>query len=240
MSLVESIRAELGKRVDPVYREGCRNFFKEAVNPLGVRSPDLKAVEALAYKQIKPLSQEERYAIFEEMWRGGTLEEGAMVCHIGRKFKREFGRVEFKRFEGWLDRYVSNWAHTDGVASWLLAGCIENDPTLRIELLPWTKSKNRWKRRAAAVSFLQEGKQGRSIDHILNVSKRLEKDDDVMVQKGVGWLLKETYPKRPEEVLEFLRLNAFPRLVIRYAAEKMNKRDRAELGLRSGANRGGL
>ena len=52
-----------------------------------------------------------------------------------------------------------------------------------------------------------------------------------MVQKGAGWLLKETYPKRPEETMEFLRSCAFPRLVVRYAAEKMTKSDRAELGL---------
>ena len=92
MELVDSIRAELARRVDPEYREGCRNFFKEAVDPWGVRSADLESVwRSLAYRQLKPLPIEERYAIFEELWRGGKLEEGAMVCHIGRKFKREFG-----------------------------------------------------------------------------------------------------------------------------------------------------
>src|SRR5688572_27886738 len=103
MRLVDSIRAELAERVDEEYREGCRNFFKEAVDPWGVRSADLKRVEALAYQQIKPLPIEERYAIFEELWRGGKLEEGAMVCHIGRKFKREFDAVAFKRFARWID-----------------------------------------------------------------------------------------------------------------------------------------
>ena len=81
------------------------------------------------------------------------------------------------------------------------------------------------------MSFLQEAKRGRSFDFICEVCIRLEKDSDLMVQKGAGWLLKETYPKRPEEVLEFLRLRSFPRLVVRYAAEKLSKSDRAELGL---------
>jgi 3-methyladenine DNA glycosylase AlkD len=81
------------------------------------------------------------------------------------------------------------------------------------------------------VSFLQEAKGGRSIDCIFDVCARLEKDINVMVQKGVGWVLKEAYPKRPEEVLEFVRLHKFPRLVVRYAAEKMSAPDRRELGL---------
>ncbi len=154
MSLVEEIRAELARRVDVAYREGSRAFFKESVDPWGVRSADLKSVEALAYKLVKPLGREERYALFAELWRSGKLEEGAMVCHLGRKFRREFGRAEFERFERWIETYVANWSHCDGVASWLLAGCIENEPALRDKLIPWTRSKNRWKRRAAAVSFL--------------------------------------------------------------------------------------
>ena len=231
MAFIDEIRAELATRVDCEYLENCRNFFKEEVDPWGVRSADLKAVEAIAYRRIRALSRQERYQLFEEMWRSGKLEEGAMVCHIGRKFKREFEKAEFVIFEGWIDKHVRNWAHCDGVSSWLLAACIENEPALRSKLISWTRSKNRWKRRASAVSFLQEAKRGRSFDYICEVCERLEKDSDLMVQKGAGWLLKETYPKRPEEVLEFLRLRSFPRLVVRYAAEKMSKSDRAELGL---------
>ena len=116
MSLAEEIRTELARRVDPEYRDGCRAFFKETVDPWGVRSADLKAVESLAYQRLKPMSREDRYAFFEQLWQSGKLEEGAMVCHIGRKFSREFGREDFKHFERWIDRYVSNWSHCDGVA----------------------------------------------------------------------------------------------------------------------------
>jgi 3-methyladenine DNA glycosylase AlkD len=231
MTFIDRIRDELATRVDPIYREGCRNFFKEPVDPWGVRSADLKAVEAIAYKHIKLLPREERYAIFEDLWRSGKLEEGAMVCHVGRRFKREFGSNEFKLFERWINQYVHNWAHCDGIASWLLADCIGNEPALCDKLVPWTGSKNRWKRRASAVSLLQEAKRGRSVDYIFDICTRLQTDSDLLVQKGAGWLLKETYPKRPEETMEFLRLRAFPRLVVRYAAEKMTKSDRAELGL---------
>lgn len=231
MPLINEIRSELVARVDPEYREGCRNFFKEPVDPWGVRSADLKAVEAFAYKRLRPLPKDARYELFEQLWAGGKLEEGAMVCHLGRKFKREFDAADFKRFERWIDLHVHNWSHCDGIASWLLAGCIANQPTLINKLIPWTRAKNRWKRRASAVSLLQEAKQGRSMDSICDIAKRMESDEDVMVLKGVGWLLKETYPRRPEETLEFLRLNQFPRIVVRYAAEKMTKADRAELGL---------
>jgi 3-methyladenine DNA glycosylase AlkD len=56
-------------------------------------------------------------------------------------------------------------------------------------------------------------------------------DEDDMVQKGVGWLLKETYPKRPSDVVRFLLANRTKttRLVLRYAAEKMTAADKARV-----------
>jgi 3-methyladenine DNA glycosylase AlkD len=132
-------------------------------------------------------------------------------------------------FERWIDRYVHNWAHCDGIASWLLAASIANDPLLKAVLPAWTRSRNRWKRRAAAVALLQEAKKGRSSDDILQIADLLRDDPDEMVQKGLGWLLKETYPKRPDDVMAWLRENpSTPRLVVRYAAEKMAPSDRAE------------
>jgi 3-methyladenine DNA glycosylase AlkD len=121
------------------------------------------------------------------------------------------------------------------VASWLLAGCIANQPDLRFRLTKWTSSKNRWKRRASAVSLLQEAKAGRNTEFIFSIAACLLPDRDDMVEKGVGWLLKQTYPKRPRETVEFLlkQGTAASRLTLRYAAEKMTTADRAAV-LRSG------
>jgi 3-methyladenine DNA glycosylase AlkD len=48
-------------------------------------------------------------------------------------------------------------------------------------------------------------------------------DEDDLVRKGVGWLLKEAYAATPNEVVSFLqeRSAQASRLVLRIAAEKM-------------------
>jgi 3-methyladenine DNA glycosylase AlkD len=156
------------------------------------------------------------------------MEEGGVAIYIYRRFRRQCASCEFRLFERWIDRYVRNWAHCDGVASWLIAASIENEPELMRFLPAWTSSRNRWKRRAAAVSFLQEAKRGRNTETILEIAGKLIEDSDDMAQKGVGWLLKETYPKKPRDVMAFLqaRKESVPRLVLRIAAEKMTERDR--------------
>ena len=165
----------------------------------------------------------------ELLWRSGKLEEGAVAIYLCRRLCRDYGRRDFGRLEGWIDSYVANWAHCDGVASWLVTACIANEPPLMDRLTDWTQSPNRWKRRAAAVSLIQEARHGRNAQRILEISDLLLDDADPMVQKGVGWLLKETYPHQPRTVTAYLRANRQrpARILLRYAAEKMTAADRA-------------
>ena len=126
------------------------------------------------------------------LWESGKLEEGVHRQSVYRRFAKICGEREFAMFEQWLDRYVRNWSHCDGVSGWLLAAAIGNRPRLIGRLAPWTKSKNRWKRRAAAVSLIQEAKAGRNTERIFEICTMLQRDTDDMLQKGVGWMLKRS------------------------------------------------
>lgn len=226
--LVKWVRTELAAHADPAFREGVKNFFREPVDPYGVRSPEAKAIARAAGRELKAWPARERDRFADELWKSGRLEEASIAIGACRRFAGQCGAREFRLFERWIDRYVNNWANCDGVASWLLAAAIENEPELIGELEVWTRSKNRWKRRAAIVALLQEAKRGRHAEAIFDIAGRLLGDGDDMVQKGVGWVLKETYPKRPRDVLRFLaeRGGDAPRLVLRLAAEKMTAADR--------------
>ena len=49
------------------------------------------------------------------------------------------------------------------------------------------------------------------------------KDEEDLVQKGYGWMLKEASKKHREEVFEYImrRKSEMPRTALRYAIEKM-------------------
>jgi len=216
---------------DPEFEAGLRRFFKEPVKPYGVRTARVRELARLAYRELKLWTVAERDRFVDELWKSEMLEEGVLVTHLYRRFAKSCTEREFAMFERWIDRYVTNWSNCDGVSTWLIAACIQNRPGLADRLAGWTKSKNRWKRRSAAVSFIQEAKRGRQTETIFHICDLLLGDSDDMVQKGVGWLLKETYPKKPREVLDFLDAwrERAPRLVLRLAAEKMTEQDRRRL-----------
>ena len=79
--------------------------------------------------------------------------------------------------------------------------------------------------------MVYSAKRGEHTRAILRIAAPLIEDPDDMVQKGVGWLLKETYPEKPKEVVRFLVANRAKttRLVLRYAAEKMTAADKTSV-----------
>ena len=228
--VLRHVRAEFQRLADPRIKDGLDRFFtgEQRVDSYGVAAPDIQRVARDVYRRIKVWPVAKRDRLCTALWKSGKNEEGALVCYVYRRFRRQCGAREFRLFTGWLDRYVHNWAHTDGLALWLLGASIANDPSLIGELEAWTRAKNRWKRRAAAVSLVYSARAGLHTREILHLARPLVPDHDDMVQKGVGWLLKETYPKKPAEVLRFLLpwRGKAPRLVLRYAAEKMTAADR--------------
>lgn len=230
--LLHEIQAELDRFADPRVAHSAQRYFKDQpIQHRGVSSPQVQRIERGFYPRIKKLSVADRDRLCTALWATRQHEEGALVCYAYRRFAKQCGAREFALFTRWLDRYVDNWAHTDGLALWLLGASIANDATLIDKLDSWTRSKNRWKRRAAAVALVYSAKRGEHTRAILRIAAPLLEDEDDMVQKGVGWLLKETYPKKPAEVVRFLAANRHKttRLVLRYAAEKMTVADKVRI-----------
>ena len=194
-------------------------------------APEWHETAKIFYPHVKLLTVADRDHLCEQLWQVDSFGGGVVVCYLYRRFAKQCGVREFKLFTRWLDRYVDHWGHTDGLSLWLLGASIANEPALIGELYAWTRSKNRWKKRAAAVAMVPSAKRGLHTSEILKIAQALVPDEDDMVRKGVGWLLKETYPKKPREVVRFLDpwRGKASRVVLRYAAEKMTAADKARV-----------
>jgi 3-methyladenine DNA glycosylase AlkD len=229
--LLAEIQAGFDRLADPRVAESEQRFFQEPIQHRGVTAPEIQRIERDIYPRVKKLPVAERDRLCSALWASRKQEEGALVCYLYRRFAKQCGAREFALFTRWLDRYVDNWALTDGLSLWLLGASIANDAMLVEKLDRWTRSNNRWKRRAAAVALVYSAKRGEHTRAILRIAALLIEDEDDMVQKGVGWLLKETYPKKPAAVVRFLLAHRAKttRLVLRYAAEKMTAPDKARV-----------
>ncbi len=154
---------------------------------------------------------------------GRNLEEKVFAVFLLEKQTRNFGDHEFKLFVSWLDR-VSSWADHDSLVHDVLAPMIAAEPARCREVFSWAKSPNRWRRRAACVALIRGTRERRFFREIVRLSNQLLDDEDDMVQKGLGWLLRETAKADPQRTVPYLMKirKRSPRLVLRTACETLS------------------
>jgi len=161
-------------------------------------------------------------AVADDLFSGAVLEEKTAAIFLLEKLDARFGDREFKLFESWLDR-ISSWADHDGLVHYLIAPMVAAKATRVRTVFRWAKSRDRWHRRAACVALIQGTRQKKFFPQIVKLSDRLLADEDDMVQKGLGWLLRETAKYDPKRTLPYLMKirGTATRLVLRTACETL-------------------
>ena len=220
-ALLRSLRDDLRAQADPEHRDGARAFFKETIRPLGVRSRELSVIINRHWPAARALSPQALIQACDKLWDSGVFEEASVACKWCARALPSLGFEAFDTFERWLSTRVDNWAHCDDLSSHCVGGLVALYPEAIERTVPWLNSPNRWLRRAGAVSFVLPARHGLYLHHVFRVADVLLDDEDDLVRKGYGWLLKEASRAWPREVLEFIlpRRGVMPRVALRYAIE---------------------
>lgn len=153
-----------------------------------------------------------------------------MACECAYSLRKQYEPNDFEVFECWLSLYVDNWASCDTLCNHTIGTFVEQYPQFLSRLKAWTVSENRWVRRGAAVTLIIPARKGLFFENILEIATTLLHDQDDLVQKGYGWMLKAASEAYQEEVLDFVICHkaTMPRTALRYAIEKMPADMRAE------------
>lgn len=222
------IRKDLKNKADNNHKIGAIRFFKEKINPLGVRTPIVRKIANQYYQQIKNLPKTQIFYLCENLLAKKTFEETLIAFAWLDKSASLLKKEDFKYLEQWLKKYVNNWAFCDDFCTHVFGKLILKYPELLSKIKPWTRSKNRWERRASAVILIPLSKQKKYLKNIFETADILLMDTDDLVQKGYGWSLKVASNHFPKEVLAFVtkRKTKMPRTALRYAIEKFPQKIR--------------
>jgi 3-methyladenine DNA glycosylase AlkD len=202
---------------------GVQWFFKDEIKSHGWYTADLRRAAVGFRQQVrKEHGLDFLVKVADQLFAGPVLEEKVAAVFLLEKLDGEFGDGEFKLFESWLDR-ISSWADHDALVHDLIAPMIAAKPARARIVFRWAKSPKRWRRRAACVALIRGTRAKMFFPEITKLSGLLLPDKDDMVQKGLGWLLRETAKfdaKRTVPYLMKIRGRA-PRLVLRTACETL-------------------
>lgn len=124
-------------------------------------------------------------------------------------------------------RAVNNWDLVDISAPQILGDHLLNNKGERKILVKLAASPRLWDRRIAIVSTLTLIRQ-QQFTETLKLAKRYLTDQEDLIHKATGWMLREVGKRDKQVLLKFLKANskAMPRTMLRYAIEKFTPKER--------------
>ena len=232
--IIQEVRKEIKKNIDLEYKESVKRFFKKEdiekakeegySKSYGVRTPVLRKISAKYFKGIKDKSKREIFKLCDELLKSGYSEERGIAFDWAYRLKEQYEPSDFGVFKSWLKKYVHSWGSCDDFCAHPFGEFIFRFPEFISDVKNWTDSKNRWFRRASAVIMIYSVRRKRNLKTIFQIADKLLLDEDDLVQKGYGWMLKETSNHYPKEVFDYVMKNKkeMPRTALRYAIEKLS------------------
>lgn len=222
---LNKLKKELISKTNREGIESSQRFFKDPINTYGMKSKDIGIISKKYFELIKNLSKEEMCRLCEALFKSDMYEEFMIAANWIQKRDREFISGDIVLYENWINKYVNNWAKCDVFCNHSVGSLIDRYPKLIKYLKKWSKSKNLWMRRASAVSLIIPAKNGLFLDDVFEICDILLEDQEDMVQKGYGWLLKVASEKNLEPIFNYVMIHKdkMPRTSLRYAIEKMPK-----------------
>jgi len=116
--------------------------------------------------------------------------------------------------------YGNNWDLVDVITPKILGPwLLHRDKSILYE---YAHSSNLWERRIAIMTTFHFIRQGEFKDTI-RISEILLNDEHDLIQKAVGWMLREIGKKDQKELIDFLNKHYknMPRTMLRYSIERL-------------------
>lgn len=226
MGDLKLIREEVFKNRDEEKAKNLSVYFKtqkweygEGDIFLGVKVPILRKISKKYYKDLDIDYVESLLidSIHEYRFLGLVI--------LIEKFKREKSLSQKEKIISLYlknTKYINNWDLVD-ISAYNLLGeyLLDKDRSLLYEL---TKSENIWEQRISIIStfaFIRKG----DYEDILNISRLLIDHPHHLIQKAIGWMLREVGKRDFEVEYNFLRENYknMPRTMLRYSIERFDQ-----------------
>ncbi len=221
--IIARIREELRRQVDEKTKNSYTRYFKEPIMAYGVNTALVGKIAGQFYAEIKNLDKKAIFSLCEELFKSDYAEEAFIACDWSYRQKQQYTPDDFYTMERWVTLYVHNWAVCDTLCNHSVGSLVDKYPQFLDNLKQWSKSENRWLRRASAVTLIIPAKQGKFLEAIFEIADILLTDKDDLVQKGYGWMLKDASIRHQQEVFGYILKNRskMPRTALRYAIERM-------------------
>lgn len=180
------------------------------------------------------ISYKEAVEVFKDLVKSNIHDENLAAYFYLNGFKKNFDDNTIEIFHDALFHYCDTWGLCDSSVIRIIGPYLgKNDALANKTIEKWSNSEEMWVRRASMVISLKiiMIKKDFEAKSVFDLAEKMLQYEDDYILKGVGWMLKTCSRYNPEVIIDYLYKNKdeLPRLVLRYASEKLTKEERQKI-----------
>jgi 3-methyladenine DNA glycosylase AlkD len=227
--LAGRIESDLRKKGTPERAAGEKQYLKSDLAFLGATLADIRRVAREAPRDLSPA---DALGLVEELWGKPVFERRMAAALILELRAGELGADDLRLIER-LIRESRTWALVD-----VLAGDVVGEMALRLRIRRtldrWSRDDDFWVRRSSLLAEIKPLKDGAPFAPFAGRADRMLEEKEFFIRKAIGWVLRETSKRRPDEVFEWIapRTHRASGVTMREAVKYLDER-RAERLMRA-------
>lgn len=233
-SLYQKIYSNLIEHENKKTAEIYKKYHKyNGHRSLGIKAGALDKLLKQYKTKVKNLSCQEAFALAQMLYKN-KIEETILGGNFVLQNKIDcIGKSELPFLDKALDSFCS-WSTIDDFCIDVLQPILLKYPKDTLCFLKkWNQSKSMWKRRASVVAFVRKvGESGKFTNEALALCENLIFDKEDLVQKGVGWCLKDVMRGDKKKIIDYvkkLRKRGVPATITLYAIRDLKGKERSEI-----------
>jgi 3-methyladenine DNA glycosylase AlkD len=182
---------------------GERAYLKSDLEFYGASVSEVRRV-AKAFVTVYPdLTHDELAALIRELWARPVHECRMTAVMLLELDARLLGRDDLALIESMIQGSPT-WAYVDDLAGHAAGSLLIKYPELGSRIDAWAVDANFWIRRSALLAQLLPLKQGAAFDTFAAYADAMLEEKEFFIRKAIGWVLRETSKRRPEEVYRWV------------------------------------
>jgi 3-methyladenine DNA glycosylase AlkD len=194
-----AIESELRRAGSAERAAGEQRYLKSDMKFLGATLADIRRV---ARKAARELDRDGAVRLVEELWSAPTFERRMaatliLELHAGDLRSEDLALIER------LIRESRTWALVD-----VLSGDVVGEMGLRFRIRRtldrWSRDADFWVRRSSLLAELKPLKHGAPFEPFARRADAMLDETEFFIRKAIGWVLRETSKKRPDEVYRWI------------------------------------
>ncbi len=179
-------------------------------------------------KQINDLNVIDKIELSRILFSSGYSEEVNIGLKIIEIEWKQFYLNGLKLIREFIN-YFNNWSTTDLFTLKIIQPIFDLYPDEILKLFEeWHLSDNIWKKRACLVAFTRKiASKKIYLNELIKFSNKLLNDENILIQKAIGWALKDNLRYSKKEALKYIdeisKINGTS-IIINYALKEIKNK----------------